>query len=81
MPVPELPALTYTIPTSAEPLDRAALPAISPDGRYVAFVRNGALWVRALDKLEARQLTGTDGAQHPFWSPDSRQLALEQRPY
>jgi len=72
---PELPPLTYTISTSTEPLQRTALPAISPDGRHLAFVRNGALWVRALDKLEARQLTGTDGAQHPFWSPDSRQLA------
>ena len=75
---PELPPLTYTISTSPEPLERTALPAISPDGRHLAFVRNGALWVRALDKLEARQLTGTDGAQHPFWSPDSRQLAYLQ---
>jgi len=75
---PGLPPLTYTISTSPEPLDRAALPAISPDGRHLAFVRNGALWVRALDQLEARQLTGTDGAQHPFWSPDSRQLAYLQ---
>ena len=75
---PGLPPLTYTISTSPEPLERTALPAISPDGRHLAFVRNGALWVRALDKLEARQLTGTDGAQHPFWSPDSRQLAYLQ---
>jgi eukaryotic-like serine/threonine-protein kinase len=75
---PELPPLTYTISTSQEPLERTALPVISPDGRHLAYVRNGALWVRALDKLEARQLTGTDGAQHPFWSPDSRQLAYLQ---
>jgi serine/threonine-protein kinase len=75
---PELPPLTYTIPTSPEPLDRTALPAISPDGRQLAFVRNGALWVRSLDQIEPRQLTGTDGAQHPFWSPDSRQLAYLQ---
>jgi serine/threonine-protein kinase len=75
---PGLPPLTYTISTSPEPLERTALPVIAPDGRHLAFVRNGALWVRALDKLEARQLTGTDGAQHPFWSPDSRQVAYLQ---
>ena len=68
---PELPPLTYSISTSPEPLERTAVPAISPDGRHLAFVRNGALWVRDLDKLEARQLTGTDGAQYPFWSPDA----------
>jgi len=30
------------------------------------------LWVRALDSLEVRALSGTDGANFPFWSPDSR---------
>jgi serine/threonine protein kinase/Tol biopolymer transport system component len=75
---PELPPLTYSISTSPEPLERTAVPAISPDGGHLAFVRNGALWVRDLDKLEARQLTGTEGAQYPFWSPDSRQLAYLQ---
>jgi serine/threonine-protein kinase len=75
---PGLPPLTYTISTSPEPLERTALPVISPDGSHIAFVRDAALWVRALGKLEARQLTGTDGAQYPFWSPDSRQVAYLQ---
>jgi Tol biopolymer transport system component len=55
--------------------------AISPDGRQVAFIaaRAGAtpvLWVRSLDALEARPLTGTDGANFPFWSSDSKSLAF-----
>jgi Tol biopolymer transport system component len=33
------------------------------------------LWLRSLDQLEARPLGGTTGAQFPFWSPDSRQVA------
>ena len=34
------------------------------------------LQVRRLDEPEARVLPGTDGAQYPFWSPDSRHLAF-----
>jgi Tol biopolymer transport system component len=55
-------------------------PAVSPDGRRVAFVAaaNGgqALWVRDLDSLASRPLPGTDGAFAPFWSPDSRNIAF-----
>ncbi|MGH9857515.1 MAG: TolB family protein, partial [Acidobacteriota bacterium] len=55
--------------------------AISPDGQKIAFVakRIGeevALWVREMDKLEAKQLPGTRDASLPFWSPDSRHLGF-----
>ena len=51
--------------------------AISPDGRQLAFVATTAdgrprLWVRSVDVAQARVLAGTEGAAHPFWSPDSR---------
>jgi Tol biopolymer transport system component len=56
-------------------------PRISPDGQHVVF--NGTdstgktmLWLRSLDALEARPLSGTEGAGRPFWSPDSRYLAF-----
>jgi serine/threonine-protein kinase len=71
---PDLPTLKYTVPIS-ESLERTGLPAISPDGRHIAFVRSGAVWIRSLDQVDARQLTGPTGAQFPFWSPDSRQVA------
>jgi eukaryotic-like serine/threonine-protein kinase len=55
--------------------------ALSPDGRFVAFVATSSdgrslLWIRALDALSARPLPGTDEARYPFWSPDSRFIAF-----
>jgi Tol biopolymer transport system component len=34
------------------------------------------LFVRSLDAIEARPLAGTEGAQYPFWSPDSRSIGF-----
>jgi Tol biopolymer transport system component len=55
--------------------------AISPDGLRLAFVavaQDGgtALWIRSLAAGTAQQLTGTEGAMYPFWSPDSRQVGF-----
>jgi Tol biopolymer transport system component len=48
--------------------------AISPNGRRIAFVTTTAgvdrLWVRSLDSLTPQALA--DGAESPFWSPDSQ---------
>jgi Tol biopolymer transport system component len=52
-------------------------PRLSPDGRWVAFQAvdtsgQTTIWVRPLDAIDARPVNGTEGAQRPFWSPDSR---------
>jgi eukaryotic-like serine/threonine-protein kinase len=48
--------------------------ALSPDGRRLVFVgRKGLttqLWLRALDSVIAAPVSGTEGADHPFWAPD-----------
>jgi len=54
--------------------------AISPDGRYVAFVAGEQsgyrLWLRPIDSLVTTPIPGTEGATFPFWSPDSRFVAF-----
>ncbi len=54
--------------------------ALSPDGRKIAFVvnRNGKhqLYIRHLDKEEAILIPDSDGAEGPFFSPDSRWVAF-----
>ncbi|MCM2314124.1 MAG: serine/threonine-protein kinase [Thermoanaerobaculia bacterium] len=55
--------------------------ALSPDGRRIAFSALDAsgktqLYVRDLDQGAARPLAGTDRAQYPFFSPDSRWVAF-----
>ncbi len=59
-------------------------PAVSPDGRSIAFcllpstgaARTSLLFVRTLASGETRSLPGTEGARFPFWSPDSGSLAF-----
>ena len=54
--------------------------AVSPDGRFVAFVGSGQsgyqLWLRSISGLDARALAGTEDAMFPFWSPDSRYIGF-----
>ena len=59
----------------------AGAPAISPDGRSIAYrARRGdgmpLLWVRDLSSGDARSLPGTEDASMPFWSPDGRDLGF-----
>ena len=74
--LPPPPDAAFTISSSV-----AGSMAISPDGRLLALtaqMKGNApqLWVRSLDTLESRPLTGTQGAFAPFWSPDGRWIAF-----
>ena len=54
--------------------------AISPNGKFIAFVGKDStgsdkLWVRPVNSLTARILTDASPASYPFWSPDNKFIA------
>jgi len=58
-----------------------SIPAISPDGKWLAFIGTTPdggrkLWVREIASLTAEPLAGTELSDSPFWSPDSRSIAF-----
>jgi serine/threonine-protein kinase len=55
--------------------------ALSPDGHALVFSAQmpgvkPTLWMRSLAQVDARPLAGTEGAQDPFWSPDSQWIGF-----
>ncbi len=76
---PPLPQTTKSLilaPDGKE-FDRWGAAVLSPDGKYLVFSAvspgwGGQLYVRRIDSLSAKPLPGTEGAENPFWSPDSK---------
>ena len=60
--------------------DNGGMPVLSPHGDTIAFVARSAdaqsLWIRPLNSDAAQPLEGTQGAAHPFWSPDGQYLGF-----
>jgi eukaryotic-like serine/threonine-protein kinase len=57
------------------------VPVVSPDGKNLVFTASGPdntsmLWVRPIGSPQARQLSGTEHAYGPFWSPDSKSMGF-----
>lgn len=57
-------------------------PAVSPDGKHIAFIHGGQLWRVPSAGGEAVSLTSARfAASAPVWSPDSRQVAFSSDRY
>ncbi len=64
--------------------------ALSPDGSALAFIVDApstsrvsqrgrsspSLWIRTLSDLEPHRVTGSEGAESLFWSPDGRSIGF-----
>jgi serine/threonine-protein kinase len=69
------------LPSGGELADNSGLAvAISPDGtRYVYVAATAAgtqLYVRPIDQIDAIPIAGTEGATHPFFSPDGQAIGF-----
>ena len=57
--------------------------ALSPDGSHLAYVGRYSdestthLYVRAMNQLDAKVIAGTEGARHPFFSPDGEWIGFD----
>jgi eukaryotic-like serine/threonine-protein kinase len=67
------------------PLAQSGTAAVAPDGRRIAFIGvsgdgSPRLWIRSLDAVESRSVSGSEGAvgfnTTIFWSPDSRSIGF-----
>ncbi|HET7696568.1 MAG TPA: protein kinase [Vicinamibacterales bacterium] len=76
---PAAPArFTWTLPAGTSLL---SAPSVSPDGRRICWVGGSdagvrRIFVRDLSSLDAATVPGTEGARHPFWSPDSQTIGF-----
>jgi len=52
-----------------------AYPSVSPDGKSIAFVRDGQVWTMGIDGTNPKQFyLSTETFYNPTWSPDSKYI-------
>ena len=77
-------SFSLTLPSGTDLSDLSGsvlqLVSASPDGSRLAYIASGGkstkLYVRDLDRVEARPIAGTDDAITPFFSPDGQWIGF-----
>ena len=65
-----------TVTTINNTLDKPLYPAVSPDGKRIAFKTNKHIWIINMDGTGLRQVTkGLKEESRPCWSPDGKSIA------
>jgi serine/threonine protein kinase len=84
-PLPPSPVVRFTVSLpQGESLafDQSSSVVISPDGTRLVYVANKGsqreIYLRAIDRLEAKPIPGTAGARNPFFSPDGEWIVFWQ---
>ena len=74
----------FTLPAASTSVGRTTQPAVSPDGRAVAYAdlaeKSGGIWIRWIDRDELELLPGTDGAGDVAFAPDGQSIAFVTTP-
>ncbi len=74
------PAVAQLTPPSRDPVAGARMPALSPDGRQLAFVYRGDIWIASSAGGAARALTQhVEAEANPVFSPDGQWVAFASR--
>jgi len=70
--------LLFTIQIQAQEASLMRFPALSPDGKALAFSYQGDIWTVSTDGGIARRLTIHESYEsHPRWSPDGKSIAFQ----
>ncbi len=75
---PEAQVRKWPITLPEQPKKDYASMAISPDGRHIIWPVGDPpkLLIRDIDQEVPREIPGSEGAQFPFWSPDSQSIGF-----
>jgi eukaryotic-like serine/threonine-protein kinase len=78
---PVRPIQTSLLPPAGVTWSAGEAFSVSPDGRHLVFVARAAgdeprLWLYSFDTGDAKKLAGTERANLPFWSADSRNVGF-----
>jgi serine/threonine-protein kinase len=78
-PAPPARIVHFTLPAASSTVGQTTLPAVSPDGRAVAYADNSSaahgIRVRWIDRDEPELLPGTETASDITFSPDGKTIA------